>query len=196
MTPENIATPRERISNVIGNLWWLIVLKGILLLILGGYALFHPGMSVLALTQVIAIFIVTDGILGIVAAMIGETPSRGWTAVRGVLEILVGIFVFFHSAIVAGITANVVMYVIAFSAILSGVLEIMAAIRDRKEIEGEGWMILGGVLAIVFGLILLASPLAFGMLLVRILGAYAIIYGVSLIVLSFRVRSLGKELKQ
>ena len=101
-----------------------------------------------------------------------------------------------HSAFVAGVTATVALYVIAFGVIASGVLEIVAAIRDRKEIEGEGWLLLSGGLAVLFGVLLLISPIAFGLFIVRVLGAYAILYGISLIALAFRVRSFGKKGRQ
>jgi len=78
-------------------------------------------------------------------------------------------------------------------AIATGILEIVAAIRDRKEIEGEVWLILGGALAILFGMLLLMAPLIFGVLIVQILGAYAIIFGISSIILAFRIRKLRTD---
>jgi uncharacterized membrane protein HdeD (DUF308 family) len=194
MSDLTAVSPRQQVAEAIGSLWWLPLLRGVMLIILGGYALFRPGMTVVALTQVVGIFVIADGILAIVAGILGQTPSRGWTIVRGVIAILIGIFVFGHAVAVAGITATVVLYVIAFGAIVTGVLEVMAAIQERKEIEGAGWLLLGGVLAILFGVLLLIAPLAFGELVVRVLGAYAIIYGIALAVLAFRVRSLGKAL--
>ena len=79
-------------------------------------------------------------------------------------------------------------------AIAGGVLEIIVAIRERKEIEGEGWLILGGLLSIVFGGILLMAPFTSSLILISILGVFAICFGVALIVNSFRVRKLGKTL--
>jgi uncharacterized membrane protein HdeD (DUF308 family) len=146
------------------------------------------------LTQVIGVFVIADGILSILAGIMGQVPSRGWVIVRGILEILVGAFVFANPIIVAGITATVLIYSLAFSAILSGVLEIIAAIQDRKQIEGEGWLILGGALTVFFGVVLLMAPLSFGLFMVRVLGAVAIFSGVSLIVFAFRLRGLGKKL--
>lgn len=119
---------------------------------------------------------------------------RAWTFLRGVLAILIGIFVFAHPVAVAGVTATIVLYVIAVGIITCGVLEIAAAIRDRKEIEGEVWLMLGGGLAVLFGVLILMAPIAFGLLIVQVLGAYAIFYGIALIVLAFRVRKFGKSL--
>ena len=195
MSEASAATPRDRVEGALGSLWWLPLIRGILLFLLGGYALFRPGMTIGALAQVVGIFVIVDGILSIVAGIMGDVPSRGWVIVRGVLEILVGAFVFANPLIVAGVTATFLVYVLAFSAILSGVLEIVAAIQDRKQIEGEGWLILGGAITVLFGVVLLISPLSFGLFMVRVLGAFAIFSGVSLIVFALRLRRLGTKLK-
>ncbi len=185
---------RERVAVAMGRLWWLPLLRGIMLVILGGYALFRPGMTMVALAQVIGFFVIVDGVIAVAAGLFGEVPSRGWTIVRGLLEILIGIFVFAHPFFSAAITGKFILTVIAVGAIISGVLEIIASIRDRKEIQGEGWMMLAGALAILFGLVILAAPLAFGQMIVRMLGAYTVFFGISMIVFAFRMRGLGKRL--
>ena len=188
-------SPRERVAEAIGSLWWLPLLRGILLLGLGGYALFRPGMTIGTLAQVVGIFVIADGILAILAGIFGEVPSRLWVILRGVLEILVGLFVVANPLLISGITATALLYVLALTAILSGVLEIVAAILDRKEIEGEGWLILGGALTVLFGLCVLMAPLSFGLFMVRVLGGFAAFSGVALIVFAFRLRGLGKQLQ-
>jgi uncharacterized membrane protein HdeD (DUF308 family) len=192
--PEN--SPGLNVAQALGRLWWLPLVRGILLLLLGAYALFRPGMTMIALTQVVGVFIVIDGILSVIAAVIGQVPSRGWVIVRGILEVLVGLFVFANPLIIAGITATVLIYMLGFSAILFGVMEIVAAIQDRKQIEGEGWLILAGVLTVLFGIMLLVAPMAFGLFMVRVLGFFAIISGIVLIVFAFRLRGLGKGLTE
>jgi uncharacterized membrane protein HdeD (DUF308 family) len=88
------------------------------------------------------------------------------------------------------------LYLLAFGAIIGGILEIIAAIRDRKEIEGEGWLMLGGLLAICLGALLLAAPLTFGQMIIRVLGVFAIINGIALIAMSFRLKGLPGTLKK
>jgi uncharacterized membrane protein HdeD (DUF308 family) len=185
-------SPRERAAQAIGRLWWLPLLRGILLLILGSYALLRPGMTIGALAQVIGIFVIVDGGLAILAGIFGEVPSRSWVIVRGVLEILVGLFVFANPLLISGITATALLYILAFTAILCGIMEIVAAIQDRKEIDGEGWLIFGGALTVLFGVFVLMAPLSFGLLVVRVLGGFAIFSGVSLILFAFRLRGFGK----
>jgi len=194
MSEESFASPRQRVAEAISAVWWLILLRGILLLVLGGYALFRPEMTVLALTKVLGIFVLIDGVLAILAGILGWTHSRIWAILRGILAIVIGIFVFGHAAVVAGITAMVIVFVLAAYSIASGILEIVAAIRERKEIEGEGWLILSGVLSIIFGLILAAAPLTSSMILIRILGVFALCFGIVLIALAFRAKNLAKNL--
>jgi uncharacterized membrane protein HdeD (DUF308 family) len=186
---------RDRAAEAIGSLWWLPLLRGILLLILGGYALFRPEMPIGALAQIIGFFVMVDGILAILAGILGRVPSRLWVIVRGTLATLAGLFVIANPLLVSGITATILLYILAFTAILVGLIEIAAAIHDRKEIEGGGWFVFGGALSVLFGVLVLMAPLSFGLLVVRVLGGYAIFSGVSLIVFAFRVRGLGKLLQ-
>ena len=86
-------TPRAQLGRAVSSIWWIPLVRGILLIILGGYALFRPGMTAIALTQVIGFFLIAEGILAFVAAILGDTSSRFWTLVRGALAILIGIFV-------------------------------------------------------------------------------------------------------
>jgi uncharacterized membrane protein HdeD (DUF308 family) len=99
-----------------------------------------------------------------------------------------------HPVIVGAITAMVIIYVIAFQSIFGGILEIIVAIRERKEIEGEGWLILAGVVSIIFGIVLMMAPMLAAAVFMQVFGVFAIIFGVALIVQSFRLRKVGKTL--
>ena len=185
----------ERLGTILGSLWWMPLIRGIFMLIVGFYAMLLPGITIVALAQVVGAFMVLDGILAILAGIVGAVPSRGWTIVRGVLAILVGAFVFANPALVAGITATFLVYMLALGAILFGVLEIAAAIRDRKAIEGEGWLILGGAIMVLFGIVLVMAPLAAGLTMIRVFGVFAIIGGIAFIGFAFRLRRVGKALR-
>jgi len=84
------------------------------------------------------------------------------------------------------------LFYIAIWAVATGVLEIVAAIRLRKEIEGEWLLILGGLVSVVFGVILMAQPLAGALAVLWLIAIYAVIFGVLLVILAFRVRNFGK----
>lgn len=194
-TELNEYSSRGELVGALGKIWWLPLLRGIILVALGIYALLKPGITIAALAQVMGFFLIIDGVIAIAAGITGRVPSRGWTILRGIVAVLVGVLVFAHPALVAGMTAVVIMYMIAFSAILSGVIEIAAAIRDHREIEGVGGYILGGILSIVFGVLLLMAPFLFGLMMVRIIGVFAAVTGVVMIVLAFRLKGIGKRLE-
>ena len=188
------ATPREQVAQAMSSLWWLPLLRGIMLFALGVYALIQPRITIAVLAQVIGIFVVVDGVFSVVAGVIGGVPSRGWVIFRGVIEILVGLFVFANPVLVAGLTTAFLVYMLAFSSIVTGVFEIIAAIQDRKHIEGEGWLILSGAISILFGIVIFLAPLNFGLFMVRVLGVFAILGAISLIAFAFRLKGLGKKL--
>jgi len=108
----------------------------------------------------------------------------------GLIGVAVGIMTF----MTPGITALALLYYIAFWAIFRGILEISTAIRLRKEIEGEWLLILGGVASVVFGVLLLARPGAGALAVITLIAVYALVVGITLVILAFKVRGLGSRL--
>ena len=196
MSDVNLAQARDRFASAVRAIWWLTLIRGILLILLGIYALLNPGMTLAVLAKVVGVFLMFDGLLAVWAGISGQTPTRLWTALRGALLILAGLFVLGHPLILAAVSATMLVYLLAAAFVISGATEIFAAIRDRKEIEGEGWLVLGGALAIIFGLILVSAPLAAAMSIVRVFGVFAVIAGIALIAAAFRLRSFGMRLKR
>lgn len=190
MEPSLSASPRERVVECVSRLWWLMLLRGILLIIVGVYAFAQPGITLIAFTKVLGAFEIVDGVFALIAGLFGWSESRVWEIVRGLLGIVIGIFVLAHPLVVGAIAATIVVLFIAFQSIAGGVLEIIVAIRERKVLTGEGWLILSGVLSIIFGVILLSAPFASSLILIQMLGAFAVFFGVVLIVNAFRMRNL------
>ncbi|MGZ3433904.1 MAG: HdeD family acid-resistance protein, partial [Isosphaeraceae bacterium] len=128
-----------------------------------------------------------DGVFAIAAAVVGTTVGMPWWALllEGVCGIAVGVLTFAWP----GITALVLLYLIAFWAVVTGVFEMVAAIRLRKEIHGEWLLALSGVLSVLFGVALVVNPAAGALAVVWLIGAYAIAFGVLLIALGFRLRN-------
>lgn len=187
-----IELDRESLREI-ASLWWVFLLRGVLMVAVGGYALLTPGLTLQAYAWVLGLFVLVDGALAIVAGLLGWVESRWWALARGVLGVLAGLFVVAHPALVGVVLATTLAILLAVQSIVGGVLEILAAIRERKRIDGEWWLVLGGLLSIVFGVILLSAPILAGALLVRVLGVFAMIAGVMLIVAAFRLRSFGKR---
>lgn len=179
------------LADAIAANWWIVLVRGLFLLLLGLYALFSPGLTLLAWAFVVGCFLVADGILAIVAGIAGWTDSRGWAIARGVLAILVGIFAIGHPALFGAMAGLTVIFILAGWALVGGILEIVVAIRERKAIEGEGWMILNGVFSVLFGLVLVMAPLFSLGLFIRISGFFVILFGIIAISTSLRIRKLG-----
>ncbi|HBN77773.1 MAG TPA: hypothetical protein DD473_18580 [Planctomycetaceae bacterium] len=191
---DNITTvSSSEIRLFISKVWWIVLLRGVLVTLLGIYALLNPGLTLVVFTQILGAFILVDGVFAIVAGISGWTESRGWTLARGVLGVLVGIFVFAHPAVVGAIAASVLIILISVQTVTSGVLEIIVAIQKRKAIQGEGWMIFDGVILILLGFLLFLTPFFWGLILIRVFGAFAILFGVIAIAMSFRLRKLGQN---
>ncbi|QDT70554.1 acid-resistance membrane protein [Planctomycetes bacterium MalM25] len=191
------ATPVERPGqealHAIRSLWWIPLVRGVMLIAIGGYALLLPGVTMTAYATILGVFVLLDGVLSLIAAAMGWVESRWWMVLRGVLGVLVGLFVLAHPVLMGVVAILSLVILLAIQAIVGGVLEIIGAIRERKEIEGEWWFVLSGLLSIAFGGVLLAQPMIASAMLVRILGCVAIALGVVLIVGGFRLKNLGSK---
>ena len=167
--------------------WWALVLRGVVAIILGIVAFALPGVTVAALVTLFGIYALIDGVLAIVLTVKAAEVHGRWGGflLEGILGLLFGIV-----AIAAPIAvAAVFIQVLAIWALITGVLEIVAAFRLRRSVEGEWLLILVGVLSILFGIVLFAEPVAGAVVLVWILAAYGLFFGVLLIVLGFRLRN-------
>lgn len=177
----------------LSNHWWAILLRGIVGVIFGVLAFAWPGATLLALVFVWGAYAVVDGAFALYLTFLAARQERRWWPF--LLEGLAGIGAGIVAFAVPGITALVLLYLIAAWAILTGIVEIVAAVDLRKQIRNEWLLGLAGVLSIVFGILVAVQPDAGALAVVWTIGAYALLFGVTLVVLAFRVRSLGKRLQ-
>lgn len=166
--------------------WWIFLLRGIFGVILGLMALLMPGVTFTTLIIFLGAYLLIDGIFSIVAAINARKTmdSWGWYLASGLLGIIVGLLTFRNPFA----TALALLYLIAFWVLIAGIVEIVMAIRLRKEIRGEGWYIVGGLLTIIFGILILVNPIAGALTLTMIFGIYALVFGILLIYLSFQLK--------
>ena len=172
--------------------WWLFLLRGILGIIFGLIALIFPGPTMLSLVLLFSAYMLVDGIFAIVSAVraIRRKEDRwGLLIFEGLLNIAVGILAFLWP----GITVIAFVILVAAWAIASGGLMTAAGFRLNVD-HGRWWLILGGLLSIAFGVLLIIAPLIGAVVLTWWIGAYAIAFGVALIIFSFKLRSRQHEL--
>jgi uncharacterized membrane protein HdeD (DUF308 family) len=171
---------------VLGRNWWALAIRGLLAIVFGLIAFIAPGAMVGAFVLLFGAYAIIGGVLSIVAGVrAAEHHERWWPLVLvGVVDILAGIVAF----LVPTAAVFALLFVVAFWALVTGVLQIVAAVRLRKEIQGEWLLVLNGLLSLVFGVIVLARPGAALVVLVWWIGAYAIVFGIILIALAFKLR--------
>lgn len=169
--------------------WWTFLLRGLVALLFGLIAFIWPGLTIISLTYVFGYYALLDGIFAFMAAWSKRRGGRwGILLLEGLLGLATGVF----TLISPGWTALALLAVIAAWAILTGLLEIMAAIRLRQEIENEWWLGLGGLASLIFGALLLIWPESGLVTLSWIIGSYAIVFGVSTLMLGFRLYGLNR----
>jgi uncharacterized membrane protein HdeD (DUF308 family) len=166
--------------------WWALALRGVIAILFGLAALLRPGIALEALILLFGAYALVDGVFAIVGVFRG---TRGGTPrwllfLEGVVSILAGLI----ALIFPGLTAFALLYLVAAWAVVTGLAQIATAIRLRQEITGEWALILGGILSVIFGLILAVLPAVGILSLIWLVGAYAIAFGVLLLITAFQVR--------
>jgi uncharacterized membrane protein HdeD (DUF308 family) len=169
--------------HLLARYWWALALRGLFAVLFGLLTFFIPGITLLALVLLFGVYALLDGIFDIVSAI--RSPGHHWAfVIEGIVGIAIGVL----TLIWPGITAMVLLYLIGFWAIFTGVLEIVAGIRLRAAITNEVLLILMGVLSLLFGLLIIVFPSAGALAVAFWIGAYALIFGIMLIALAFRLR--------
>ena len=166
--------------------WWLLLIRGIAAIVFGVLAIMWPGLTLLTLILFWGAFAMVDGLCAIIAAIKGGVPGpRWWLAIVGACGILVGILTF----AMPGVTALVLLIFIAAWSIVIGIFQIIGAIRLRKEIDNEWWLVAAGVLSVLFGLALMAQPATGALVLVWLIATYTILFGILTVAFALRLRS-------
>jgi uncharacterized membrane protein HdeD (DUF308 family) len=180
-----------RMGTRLAKNWWTVAFRGAIAIIYGLVALFWPEITLTALVLVFGAFVFISGVLLAIAAFKdGLNHTHSWLLLlEGAIGIVIGVLAFLWP----GITALVLLYLIAAWAIVTGVLEIIAAIQIRKEIENEWLLAIAGITSVLFGVLLVIWPVAGALAILWIIAAYAIIFGILLLILAFRLRTWGSN---
>lgn len=175
--------------NAVAEHWWAFALRGVAAVIFGILAFVWPGVTLGALVLLWGAYALVDGVLDLVGAFRTGHNHRWLLVIEGIVGIAAGIVAF----VWPGITALVLLYIIAAWALITGVLEIIAAIRLRQVIDNEWFMILSGIASIIFGIILVVAPGTGALALIWVIAAYAIIFGIIELALAFRLRGFSQQ---
>jgi uncharacterized membrane protein HdeD (DUF308 family) len=169
----------------------MTLLRGVVSILFGVLIFARPALSLVALTLVFGAYALVDGVATVVTAIGGRREKSLWWVLllAGLTGIAVGVMTF----ITPGITALALLFYIAAWAIVTGVLQVIAAIRLRKEITGEFWLALSGLLSIAFGVLLIGRPGAGIFAVLWLIAAYAIAFGVMLIILAFKAKGFANR---
>jgi uncharacterized membrane protein HdeD (DUF308 family) len=168
------------------TLWLLMLLRGVLAVVFGLYALFSPVSALLALVYVYGFYALMDGVAAIVLGVRHRRAGHwGWQIVQGVVSLIAGLIALFWP----GPTVLALVLIIGVWSIALGVTGIVEALAARRQGESWGWPVTGGVVAILFGVALLASPGAGTFLLLWVIGVTTLALGVVFVAWAFRLRS-------
>jgi len=171
---------------VLAQNWWAIGIRGVLGILFGLIALFLPGATMLSLVLLFAAYAFVDGVFGIVSAVWAAREHERWGYL--VLEGLVNIAAAAVAVLWPGLTVVVFVLLVAFWAIFTGILELAAAFRLKID-DGRWWLVFGGGLSVIYGVLLIVAPIIGAVVLTWWIGAYALVFGVSLVMLALGLRN-------
>jgi uncharacterized membrane protein HdeD (DUF308 family) len=175
--------------------WWTLAVRGALAVLFGLAAMVWPRMTLRVLVWLYGFYAVVDGLLALAALVVGGRLARGrrgWLILEGIVGIAAGVFAFLWP----GITALVLLYLIAAWMVVTGLLEVAAAIVLRRELRGEWLLALAGILSVVFGIFLFVRPGEGAIAVVGAIGLFAIMLGFVLVFLGVRLRRLRNRINR
>ena len=181
------------LAKILSRFWWIILIRGVLAVLFGITLFAWPAISLSSLMFLFGFFTLADGIGNVVNAIGGRQEHEHWWVLflAGLTGIALGVLTLTNP----GATALVILFYIAIWVIATGILQIVVAVRLRKEIEGEFWMMLGGLASVIVGLLLVARPGEGVLAVMWLIASYAIAFGTIQIILALRVRSFVKRVK-
>jgi uncharacterized membrane protein HdeD (DUF308 family) len=189
----------DPLASLVKGIWWLVLIRGILAIAFGIIALISPAVALTAIAIVFGAYTLVDGVMLSIAAIQSRKTTKGWGWVlaQGILSVLVGLAALILPGLVGALGGLVVLWTIVFWNLMTGIASIQAATKTEAG-SPKTWMIVAGVVSLVFAVILaiavLVTPGVTLLGLIWAVGIYAIIFGIMLIVTAIHVRRLGRTL--
>lgn len=170
--------------------WWVVALRGLLAILFGIVALVYPGVTLVALALVFGAYAFLDGVFAIFSAIGHGAREAVWYVLEGLLGIAVGVATFFYP----GLTAQALVYLVGLWAILTGIFEVIAGFE--LPISKDWLLVLAGAASVIFGVLIFVNPGSGALAVVWLIGLYAVVFGVTMLVFGFRLRGLSGKLAQ
>ena len=177
-------------NDILSRSWWMLSLRGAIAIAFGVLALFWPGLTLLGLVALFAAYALLGGAVAVIAAAKHRNREDDWwiPLLLGLVSLGAGIVTLIHPAL----TALVLVLLIGANALVAGTLDIIAAIRLRRTMRNEWLLVLNGIASVVFGMLVFLFPQAGVLAVVWLISLYALVTGVLLLALGFRMRASGR----
>ncbi len=180
----------DALSEVLAESWWAVGLRGIFGILFGLICLLTPGLAVQVFVILFAAYMLVDGVFAIVGGIKAARNGERWGLL--ILEGIVDLAAGFVAVLWPAITLVALIWIIAIWAIVSGALMLSAAFALNLD-HGRWWLALGGIASVIFGILLVIEPLIGAVVLTLWIGAYALVFGIFLLILAFQLHSKQEE---
>jgi uncharacterized membrane protein HdeD (DUF308 family) len=179
------------IGTLLARNWWTVALRGAIAILFGLALLIWPTISLRVLVVLFGLFAIVGGAFTAIVMLREANAYKRWWLflLEGLFGIAAGVIALFWP----GITGLILLYLIAAWAIVTGLFEIIVAFQLRQQLQGEWLLVLAGIVSVVFGVLLTVWPVAGALAILVFLGAYAIFYGVMLLIVAYRLRNWHKQ---
>lgn len=173
--------------------WWMIALRGIAAVLFGVAVLLYPQITLKGLVVLFGAFTLADGVLALAASITNRFGEmRGWVLGQGIAGTIAGVVIL----MLPGMTPTVLLYLVAAWAIITGFAGMMAAIDVRQELENEWFLALSGIATLIFGVLIGLQTEAGALAMTWLIGLYGIVFGISLLLFSFRLRVVNERIER
>jgi uncharacterized membrane protein HdeD (DUF308 family) len=172
------------------KLRWALGIYGVLSIVFGVVVIVWPGISLFALTILVGAWFLATGIVGLVTLASGSVAEgRGWLVFKSLLDVALGVIVF----VWPGMSALALLYVVGIYAVLLGIVTIVGAFSLPFSGGDSALLVLSGIVSIVFGVVMFAMPGTGALVLLAVIAAFALVTGVSELVVAIGGRRLVEK---
>jgi uncharacterized membrane protein HdeD (DUF308 family) len=187
-------------ASILKQTWSTLLLRGVAAILFALLLLFAPGLTLatglFSFVILFGLYALIDGFSTIVGSIVAREGQWFLLLLFGVISIFAGLAALANPLWFGVMTYIVIIYIVAFKAIVGGIVEMISAWQLRKEIHDEWLLALGGLLSLIFGVILLRRPITGVEVLVVITSLYLMIAGMTQIILAFKVRGWSNALPE